>query len=67
MTPPKKPDSSDTTVYVEIGPNLAAVLKSMVDKVYTCHTDSTYYKMAFEPIYHIIKKLIHQRESGDLL
>jgi len=50
-------------IYVEIGPNLRTVLKAMVDKVYTCNSDSTYYKMAFEPIYHIIQRMVDQKEG----
>ena len=65
MTPPKKEEPIRNTVYVEIGPNLKSVLCSMVDKVYNCSLDSTYYKMAFEPIYQIIKRLVDQKK-GDL-
>ena len=67
MTPPVKiPEQIRHTVYVEIGPNLRAVLQSMVDKVYTCNTDSTYYKIAFEPIYQIIKRMVEQKDKGEL-
>ena len=62
MTPPKKTGTSDTKVYVEIGPNLKHVLLAMVGKVYNANHDATYYKMAFDPIYQIIKKMIQDRE-----
>jgi len=65
MTPPKKEQELSKKVYVEIGPNLANVLKGMVDKVYTGNASSTYYKMAFEPIYHIIKRMLEDKPEGD--
>ena len=65
-TPVKTPEQIRNTVYVVIGPNLRAVLQSMVDKIYTCNTDSTYYKIAFEPIYQIIKRMVEQKDQGEL-
>ena len=64
MTSPKK-EKIPLTTYIEIGPNLKTVLLSMVNKVYTASASATYYKMAFEPIYHIIKRLITQKEEEE--
>ncbi len=64
LTKKENDNSKSTTIFVEIGPNLREVLFSMVNKVYNCSNDPIYYKIAFEPIYKIIKRLVDQRDNG---
>jgi len=64
MAPSIKEEVNVQKNYVEIGPNLRAVLERMIYKVEISHSE-IYLNVAFSPICQLIERLLQERKQTD--